>query len=122
MDLLFAPLQKGLELRFRREFALTIEHEAAFGEAGSRSGGNEDKDKDRRQDVADQCQEISLAERSRLCISIEDDGRGLPPVLAQGGDGLNNLRQRMAQIGGQCDIVNRPSGGVAVNLSLLLAP
>jgi signal transduction histidine kinase len=65
---------------------------------------------------------ISFAGKNRLCICIEDDGRGLPPVVAEGADGLNNLRQRMAQIGGQCEIVNRPSGGVAVCLSLLLAP
>ncbi len=65
---------------------------------------------------------LSFAEKTRLLIGIEDDGRGLPPVVAEGGDGLNNLRRRMAQIGGQCEIVNRPSGGVAVSLSLLLAP
>jgi len=65
---------------------------------------------------------ISFEERTRLIICIEDDGRGLPPVVAEGSDGLINLRQRMAHIGGQCDIVNRPSGGVAVSLSLPLAP
>jgi signal transduction histidine kinase/ligand-binding sensor domain-containing protein len=62
---------------------------------------------------------ISCAEK-RLFICIENDGRGLPPVVAEDSDGLINLRQRMAQIGGQCEIVNRPAGGVAVSLSLPL--
>jgi signal transduction histidine kinase/ligand-binding sensor domain-containing protein len=63
---------------------------------------------------------ISFADQGRLIIRIEDDGRGLPPVVGEDCDGLNNLRQRMTQIGGQCEIANRPSGGVAVVLSLQL--
>lgn len=64
--------------------------------------------------------QISFEEK-RLFICIADDGRGLPPVVAAGSDGLVNLRQRMQQIGGQCEITNRPSGGVAISLSLLLS-
>jgi signal transduction histidine kinase/ligand-binding sensor domain-containing protein len=65
---------------------------------------------------------ISFEEKSRLLICIEDDGRGLPTVVAEDADGLNNLRQRMAQIGAHCEISNRPAGGVAVTLGLRLAP
>ncbi|HZQ48073.1 MAG TPA: two-component regulator propeller domain-containing protein, partial [Verrucomicrobiae bacterium] len=57
----------------------------------------------------------------RLLIGIEDNGHGLPVFVEAGNDGLNNLRQRMAQIGGRCEILNRDSGGVAVTLSLPLA-
>ena len=64
---------------------------------------------------------IALEEKNRLVIGIADNGRGLPPFVAEGSDGLNNLRQRMAQLGGHCEITSRPSGGVAVNLSLPLA-
>ena len=64
---------------------------------------------------------ISVEGNSRLFICIEDNGRGLPPTVRQDADGLINLRQRMARIGGQCEIVNRPAGGVAVRLSLPLA-
>ena len=64
---------------------------------------------------------ISVEEKSRLFIGVEDNGRGLPPTVKEGADGLINLRQRMAQIGGQCEIVNRPAGGVSVRLSLPLA-
>jgi signal transduction histidine kinase/ligand-binding sensor domain-containing protein len=52
----------------------------------------------------------------RLLICIEDNGQGLPPVMGEGADGLENLRQRMGRIGGHCDIANRPGGGVAVRL------
>jgi signal transduction histidine kinase len=65
---------------------------------------------------------ISFEETSRLLICIEDNGRGLPAAgkpLADA-DGLNNLRQRMKQIGGQCEIANQSTGGLAVRLSLSL--
>ena len=64
---------------------------------------------------------ISFEQKKHLTIRIEDDGRGLPLVLGEDADGLINLRQRMAQIGGLCEIANRPSGGLAVSLSLPLA-
>ena len=56
-----------------------------------------------------------------MSIRIEDDGCGLPASVAAGADGLINLRRRMDQIGGQCEIVNRSAGGVSVGLSLSLA-
>ena len=64
---------------------------------------------------------ISVEEKNRLSIQIEDNGHGLPPTVTTGADGLINLRRRMDQIGGQCEIINRPAGGVSVALSLLLA-
>jgi signal transduction histidine kinase len=64
---------------------------------------------------------ISVEEKSRLFIGVEDNGRGLSPTVKEDADGLINLRQRMAQIGGRCEIVNRPAGGVSVSLSLPLA-
>jgi signal transduction histidine kinase len=68
------------------------------------------------------CIKISCKENRHLSICIEDNGHGLPPAVGEDADGLINLRQRMKQIGGQCEIVSRPSGGVAVSLNLLLAP
>ena len=59
-------------------------------------------------------------ENSRLLVEVEDDGRGLPVTIEPGGNGLVNLRHRMNKIGGQCEIANRPSGGVLVRLSLSL--
>ncbi len=64
---------------------------------------------------------ISVEPGRRLVIRVEDNGCGLPASpSAEGCDGLNNLRRRMAQIGGHCDIANEPAGGVAVILSLQL--
>ncbi len=57
---------------------------------------------------------------SRLLIEVEDDGRGLGEPDELHGNGLNNLRNRMAEIGGQCHIANRPAGGVSVGLTLSL--
>lgn len=57
---------------------------------------------------------------SSLLIEVEDDGRGLGELHEVHGNGLNNLRNRMAEIGGQCHIANRPGGGVSVGLSLCL--
>ena len=56
----------------------------------------------------------------RLFVGIEDNGRGLPASVESGADGLDNLRQRMAQIGGSCEISNESAGGVAVHLNLPL--
>jgi signal transduction histidine kinase/ligand-binding sensor domain-containing protein len=65
---------------------------------------------------------ISFEEKERLLIIVEDNGRGLPAAAeGEAGDGLDNLRRRMAQIGGQCDIASLPGGGVAVTMSLPLA-
>jgi signal transduction histidine kinase/ligand-binding sensor domain-containing protein len=57
---------------------------------------------------------------SKLSINVHDNGRGLPANGTDGGDGLNNLRQRLAHIGGQCEISSPPSGGVSVRLNLPL--
>jgi len=65
---------------------------------------------------------ISVEGKSRLFIGIEDNGRGLSPTVREDADGLINLRQRMDRIGGQCEIGNRPAGGVSVSLSLPLLP
>jgi signal transduction histidine kinase len=63
---------------------------------------------------------ICLGEKDRLLVCVEDNGQGLPEAVGEGADGLLNLRRRLERIGGQCDIENRPGGGVAVRLSLPL--
>ena len=64
---------------------------------------------------------ISVEKESCLFISIEDNGRGLSPTVRGDADGLINLQQRMARIGGRCEIVNRAAGGVSVSFGLPLA-
>src|SRR5205814_8086820 len=64
---------------------------------------------------------IFLEETTRLILCVEDNGRGLPSVVAENSDGLISLRQRMERIGGNCEINSLQTGGVAVRLSLPLA-
>lgn len=56
-----------------------------------------------------------------LTITLRDDGRGFViPILdeATGADGLYNMRQRMAAIGGTCRIESRTGAGTVVVLQL----
>lgn len=64
------------------------------------------------------CIRIFLENKSRLVLCIEDNGQGLPPTVRQNGDGLINLRHRLARVGGDCEITTRENGGVVVRMSL----
>lgn len=56
---------------------------------------------------------------SALAIEIEDDGRGFDRVAhEEGADGLLNIRQRFAAIGGESRIESRVGGGTQVRLIL----
>ena len=45
-----------------------------------------------------------------LTIEVTDDGVGLPDT-PEGGVGLSSMRERAAELGGECEIVrSRPSG------------
>jgi signal transduction histidine kinase len=51
-------------------------------------------------------------------LEIEDDGRGLPANAAdKGRNGLDNMRKRMREIGGDFEIGPRTEGGTKVRLS-----
>jgi signal transduction histidine kinase/ligand-binding sensor domain-containing protein len=54
-----------------------------------------------------------------LQITVEDNGHGFDAVTASGGDGdgLDNLRERLAAQGGVCRIESRPGGGTRVELT-----
>jgi signal transduction histidine kinase len=53
-------------------------------------------------------------------IEIEDDGRGFtetaPSANARSGNGLGNMRERMRQAGGECEIQSQPGVGTRVTL------
>jgi signal transduction histidine kinase/ligand-binding sensor domain-containing protein len=54
-----------------------------------------------------------------LDLSIEDNGRGFERAPDDGlADGLRNMRQRLADIGGECRIDSHPGTGTKVNLHL----
>ena len=71
---------------------------------------------------------------SQFEITVVDNGRGFDcapgargaaPSTAgrkRGGNGLWNLRQRLAEVGGQCSISSRPGQGTRVALSVPLIP
>jgi signal transduction histidine kinase/ligand-binding sensor domain-containing protein len=77
---------------------------------------------------------ISLSiEQGGFSLQIEDKGRGfsietvestLPPNPERhaSGHGLRNMRQRLTEIGGRCDIRSAPGEGTAVRLIVLNPP
>lgn len=60
-------------------------------------------------------------EDGRIAIEIADDGRGFDPatMATTRRNGLGNLRERMREIGGTCEITSQPGTGTRV---LLCAP
>lgn len=60
----------------------------------------------------------------RLEISITDDGRGLgEPAAGASHHGLNNMKQRLAEVGGVCEIGAGTDGrGTCVHFSVALQP
>jgi signal transduction histidine kinase len=55
-----------------------------------------------------------------LEIAISDNGLGFDPSVPVEGNGLANLRQRLAGIGGHCEIEAQRGAGASVRLSLPL--
>ncbi len=70
---------------------------------------------------------IAATERE-LTITVTDNGRGLAeraggtaPGLASG-NGLVNMQQHMADVGGRCTVAPAPAGGTAVTFRVPLSP
>jgi signal transduction histidine kinase len=76
---------------------------------------------------------VSLSLESEvLVLSVEDNGRGFRPAAPAGnplsarrdadaGCGLTNMRQRLAEIGGRCEIHSVPGGGSRVRFTMPLS-
>ena len=61
------------------------------------------------------------AEGGRLVFLIADNGRGFEPGNEQAGaDGLRNIRERLARMGGECTITSQPGCGTQVALRVPL--
>ena len=59
----------------------------------------------------------------RFTLTIEDNGRGMEAANARPhGNGLRNMQQRMAEIGGECLIEPLPAGGSRIRFTLQLKP
>jgi signal transduction histidine kinase len=62
-------------------------------------------------------------EKSELFLVVADNGRGLGPAAngtTTGMDGLANMRQRLKQAGGRCDISSEPGRGTTIRFFLPL--
>jgi signal transduction histidine kinase len=56
-------------------------------------------------------------EKGRLILTVEDNGRGFDPAHLSGArNGLENMRQRMAGIGGELHLQSAPGQGATVRL------
>jgi signal transduction histidine kinase len=64
---------------------------------------------------------IRLTRDDALCLEVLDDGRGLPAHY-RAGVGLLAMRERAAELGGQCVIAPRAGGGTRVWAALPLDP
>ena len=60
---------------------------------------------------------------SELCLCVEDNGKGLTvESLRQFGNGLNNMRNRMEEIGGTFKLESTPGMGTKIRLKLKFQP
>lgn len=58
-------------------------------------------------------------EHGRLAVTLQDNGKGFDPTTARGRkrNGLLNMGQRMAELGGTCVIVSQPGEGCKIEFS-----
>ena len=60
------------------------------------------------------------ASPEKLLITIEDNGRGFAGVTENAlADGLRNMRQRLAEVGGSCRIESQPGAGTRVSFDVI---
>jgi signal transduction histidine kinase len=60
--------------------------------------------------------------KSELKIIITDNGCGFDPSTSPKGNGLDNLRERLAKLGGQCHVESRLKAGTTISLTFPLSP
>ena len=66
--------------------------------------------------IVEEAAKIGLSDRFR----IEDHGRGFDSAAGTSGDGLRNLGERLADLGGECRIESIDGSGTRVHLRLPL--
>ena len=55
-----------------------------------------------------------------LAISVQDDGRGFVPDDRPAGNGLNNMKRRLDDIGGKCFVTSALGKGATVHIELVI--
>lgn len=53
-----------------------------------------------------------------LAVRIADDGRGFDPAHARSGAGLQNIRERIEDLGGSVKVVSKPGHGTVLTVSV----
>jgi signal transduction histidine kinase len=66
---------------------------------------------------ANACQIKIRIENGSLDLEVADNGKGLPET-ARAGIGFTSMRERAAELGGECVIENNPTGGTIVRARL----
>ena len=58
---------------------------------------------------------------NKFCCSIIDDGKGISPNKKNNfGNGLRNMQQRIAEVGGNIDIQSQAEKGTCVNMNVMI--
>jgi signal transduction histidine kinase/ligand-binding sensor domain-containing protein len=57
-------------------------------------------------------------ERGKLELKVQDDGRGFDASWKAAGSGLQNMRERVQQLGGVCRVESQPGAGTTVTVVL----
>ena len=69
---------------------------------------------------AAQCSVVLLRDRDEVTLLVEDDGCGFDPGAVarrrDGGLGLTGIRERVALVGGRCEIESSPGAGTTVRV------
>jgi signal transduction histidine kinase len=53
-------------------------------------------------------------EDGRVVLTVRDDGRGFDPATVRPGEGLRNMEDRLAALGGALEVRSSPGGGTSV--------
>lgn len=62
-----------------------------------------------------------ITDRNHFLITITDNGKGMETEAVRKGNGLNNIKERTAMLGGTCSINSSPGNGTAIRCSIPLA-
>lgn len=69
------------------------------------------------------CKKVTISltySQQKLLLSIEDDGIGFEVAAADDGNGLNNMRKRSENLGGDFIIESKPGNGTTVRLQITI--
>jgi signal transduction histidine kinase len=64
------------------------------------------------------CRVSLRQEEAGVVLEVDDDGRGFDPDRVAGGNGLGNLRERAAALGGRAEVASAPGQGTTVRVTI----